>query len=146
MKKMFSLCLLTRKSNRKTSYSVILRVRFSRFSSAIFNTFALYASVFFEQNSPWEESGICRLLPNTFQIFKVFLVYFWSPNLWLDPTNHIFHQKATTTNLKSCTELDKVINTRNFVEKKLPDISGFSWKNREFKYSQKLNEVYSHKI
>ena len=135
-----------KKNNRKTSHSVILRVRFSRFSLAIFNTFALYASVIFEQNSPWEESNICRLLPNTFQIFKVFLVYFWGPNLGLDPTNHIFHLKITTTNLKSCTELNKVINTRNVVGKKLPDISGFSWKNREFKYSQKLSEVYSHEI
>ena len=106
------------KNNRKTSHSVILRVRFSRFSLAIFNTFALYASVIFEQNSPWEESNICRLLPNTFQIFKVFLVYFWGPNLGLDPTNHIFHLKITTTNLKSCTELNKVINTRNVVGKK----------------------------
>ena len=65
-----------KKSNRKTSHSVILRVRFNRFSLTVFYTFALYASVIFEQNSPWEESNICHLLPNTFETFKVFLVYF----------------------------------------------------------------------
>ena len=105
----------------------------------------LMPQLIFEQNSPWQESNICRLLPKYFQIFKIFLVYFWSSNLGLDPTNHIFHLKKKQTNLESCMELNKVINTRNFVEKKLPDISGFSWKNCELKSSQKVNEVCSHR-
>ena len=145
MKNMFSLCLLTKKSNRKTSDSVILRVRFNRFSLAIINTFAQYASVNF-----WTELTLGEISVASCQIFFKFSRFSWSVfevRTW-DLTLLIifFTWKTTTANLKVCIELNKVTNTRNLVGKKLPDISEFSWKNREFKYLQKLNEVYSHGI
>ena len=145
MKNMFSLCLLTKKSNRKTSDSVILRVRFNRFSLAIINTFAQYASVNF-----WTELTLGKISAASCQIFFKFSRFSWSifeVRTW-DVTLLIifFTWKTTTTNLKSCTELNKVTNTRNLVGKKLPGISECSLKNREFKYLQKLNEVYSRRI
>ena len=136
---------LWKKRNQKTSYSVILRVRFNRFSLAIINTFAQYASVNF-----WTELTLGKISAASCQIFFKFSRFSWSifeVRTW-DVTLLIifFTWKTTTTNLKSCIELNKVTNTRNLVGKKLPDISEFSWKNREFKYLQKLNEVYSHGI
>ena len=115
---------LQKKSNRKTLDSVILQVRFNRFSLAIINTFAQYASVNF-----WTEFTLGKISAASCQIFFKFSRFSWSVfevRTW-DLTLLIifFTWKTTTTNLKSCIELNKVTNTRNPVGKKLPDISEF---------------------
>ena len=106
---MFSLYLLTKNKALEKLYIL------SYFESAstdspwlyLIHLLKLMPQLIFEQSSLWEESDVCRLLPNIFQIFKILLVYFWSPNLVLDPANDIFHLKSTITDLKSCTELSQ---------------------------------------
>ena len=119
---MFSLCLLTKKSNRKTLHSVILRVFFNRFSLVIFKTFAQYASVNFGK-----ESDIClgkKVISAAYcqMLFKfsrfswsIFEVRGWDFTLLII----FFTSKTTTTNLKSYIELNKVINTINFCKMKI---------------------------
>ena len=72
----------------------------------------------FEQNSPWEESNICHLLPTTFQIFKFSQSIFEIRTCDLTLPIIFFTWKTATANLKSCIELNKAINTRKFCGKK----------------------------
>ena len=145
--KMFSLCLLTKEKQTIGKFYIQSYFEFvSTDSPWLYLMHLLYMpQLIFEQNSPREKSSICRLLPNTFQVFKVFLVYFWSLKLGLDPANHIFTWKTAARNLKSSIELNKVITTRNFCGKKT---SRHLWMfmKKIVNLNLNLNEVYSHGI
>ena len=69
--KIFSLCLLEKKEEKEIE-KLYIWVFFNRFFLAMFNTFA--PQLTFEQNPPWKESNIYRLL---LKIFK-FSGFSWS--------------------------------------------------------------------
>ena len=144
---MFSLCLLTKEKQAIGKFYIQSYFEFLSTDSPWLYLMHLLnmPQLIFEQNSPSEKSNICRLLPNTFQISKVFLLYFWSLKLGHDPANHIFTWKTAASNLKSSFELNKVITTRNFCRKKT---SWYLWMfmKKILSLNLNLNEVYSHGI